>query len=150
MQKASSLLKIARDIAQPAAGSGGLAGVDEGNSPGLSNALVDLHSVFLHVEGHIGHMEEVVRKVFFDQIALVAAADDEVVDLVLGIDLEDVPEDRPATDFDHRLGTRMCLFAEPRAKTAGKDNCFHFIPLLPTNSMTTRQPTTTWYVGCFP
>jgi hypothetical protein len=78
-------------------------------------------------------VKEVVREVFLDEVALVAAADDEVVDLVLRIDLEDMPKDRPTSNFDHRLGTKNRLFAESGAQPAGKDNCFHFNLLLPEN-----------------
>ena len=50
-------------------------------------------------------MEEVVGEELLDDVALVAQADDEVVDAVLGVELEDVPEDGAAADFDHGLGT---------------------------------------------
>src|ERR1700761_464909 len=93
---------------------------------------MDLHAVLFHVEGDIGGVEEVVGEVLLDEVALVAAADDEVVDAVMGVDFEDVPQDRPAADFDHGLGTHHGLFAEPRAHSAGEDNCLHFsrLPLL--------------------
>ena len=36
-------------------------------------------------------MEEVIREVFLDYVAFVAAADNEIVNSVVGIDLHDVP-----------------------------------------------------------
>ncbi len=62
------------------------------------------HVVGVHVKRHIGGMQEVVGKILLDDVALVATADDEVMDAVLGINLQDVPENGPATNFDHRLG----------------------------------------------
>jgi len=125
--------KVAADVAETATGRGGVASIDQGDPPGLRNALMDLHSIFLHVEGDVRHVQEVVGEVFFDEIALVTAADDEIVDQVLRVGLQDMPEDWPAADFDHRLGTKDRFFAKPGAEAAGEDNCFHFIPLLPIN-----------------
>ena len=51
-------------------------------------------------------MQEVVGEVFLDHVALVAAADHEVIDAVGGVDFHDVPENRLAADLDHRLGLR--------------------------------------------
>ena len=65
-------------------------------------------------------MEEVVGEVFLDDVALVSAADDEVVDAVLGVELEDVPEDGSAADFDHGLGAEGGFFTEACAEAAGE------------------------------
>ena len=56
-------------------------------------------------------MQEVVGKVLFDEVALVAATDDEVGDAVVRIHLHDVPQDGLATDFDHGLGAGRGFFA---------------------------------------
>ena len=42
-----------------------------------------------------------------------------------GVDLEDVPEDRPAADLDHGLGRTRRFLAEPRAETTGQNDRFH-------------------------
>jgi hypothetical protein len=55
------------------------------------------------VDGHVRHVQEVVGEVLLDDVTLVTAADDEVVDAMGEYELQDVPEDRPAADFDHRL-----------------------------------------------
>ena len=81
--------------------------------------------LFVHVEGDVGGVEEVVGEELLDDVALVAAADDEVVDAVLGVELEDVPEDGAAADFDHRLGAEGGFFGDARAEAAGEDDCFH-------------------------
>jgi hypothetical protein len=65
---------------------------------------MDLDGVVAQVEGHVGHVEEVVGEVLLDDVALVAEADHEVVEAVVAVDLHDVPQDRPLADLDHRLG----------------------------------------------
>ncbi len=105
------VLEVAGYVSQAPARARIFTGIDQGHAPGFGDALMDLHSVFVHVEGHVRHVQEIVGEVFLDEVALVAAADNEVVDLVLGIDFEDVPKDRPAPDFNHRLGAKGGLFA---------------------------------------
>jgi hypothetical protein len=58
-------------------------------------------------------------------MALVATANDELIDSVEGIQLHDVPEYWFAADLDHRLWPDPCFFAQSGAETAGKDDCFH-------------------------
>ena len=87
--------------------------------------FVDLHAVGAQVEGDVGQVQEVVGEVFLDHVALVAAADDEVVDAVGGVELHDVPEDRLAADLDHGLGLEVGFLGEARAETTGKNNGFH-------------------------
>ena len=58
-------------------------------------------------------------------IARVAKADNEVVDPVRGIDVKNMPKDRLAADFNHRLWAHRRLFADSRAHAAGEDDCFH-------------------------
>ena len=47
-------------------------------TPRLSFFLVYDHAVVRHIEGDIGHMQEVVGEILFDNVALIAAADHEV------------------------------------------------------------------------
>ena len=78
-----------------------------------------------HVERDVRHVQEVVGEVLLDDVALVAAADDEVVDAVRRVDLHDVPEDRLAADLDHRLRLQIALFGDPRAEPAGENDGLH-------------------------
>ena len=87
--------------------------------------MVHRHLVLFHVEGDVRHVQEVIGEVFLDQVALVAAADDELGDTVEGIALHDVPENRTSTDLDHRFGSHRGLFREPCAKATGQNDCFH-------------------------
>ena len=70
-------------------------------------------------------MQEVIGEILLDHIALVAAADDEFVDAMGGLDLQDVPQDWPAADLDHGLGFEMGFLGDPSAEAAGKNHCFH-------------------------
>ncbi len=69
-------------------------------------------------------MEEVVGEVLFDQVALVAAADNEVVNTVLRIYLKNVPKDGPTADFDHRLGAYAGFFAQPGTQSPRQNTAF--------------------------
>ena len=83
------------------------------------------HLVAGDVEGDVGGVQEVVGEVLLDDVALVSQADDEVVDALLRVELEDVPEDGLAADLDHGLGADGGFFTETRAETAGEDDRFH-------------------------
>ena len=78
-----------------------------------------------HVERDVGHVQEVVREILLDDVALVAAADHEIVDAVRRVDLHDVPEDRLAADLDHRLRLQIALLGDPRAEPAGENDDLH-------------------------
>ena len=105
-----------------------LARVDERHPPGLGGGVMHLHLVGSHVEGHVRHVQEVILKILLDDVALVAEADDEFIDAVMGIDLHDVPDDRHAADLDHRLRLDVGFLGKPRSKAAGEENCFHRLP----------------------
>jgi hypothetical protein len=86
---------------------------------------VDLDGVAGEVEGHVARVQVVVREELLDDVALVAQADDEVVDPVGRVDLHDVPEDRLVADLDHRLRAHAGLLAHARAEAAGEDHGLH-------------------------
>src|ERR1700722_15471565 len=86
---------------------------------------MDLHAVLFHQERDIRRMQEVVGKKLLNYIPLVAEADDEVIDPMVGIDLEDVPKDWLPPDLDHRLGPHRSFFANSCAQSARKNNRFH-------------------------
>ena len=85
-----------------------------------------MHVVGLHVKSHIRRVQKIVRKILFDEVALVAAANNEVIDAVMRVHLHDVPENGLATNFDHGLGTRGGFFAETGTQPASQNNSFHF------------------------
>lgn len=76
---------------------------------------MNLHAVVSHVDRDIGHMQEVIGKILLDDIALVAQADDKIVDAVGRKYFHDVPDDRFTADLDHRLRLEMRFLADSRA-----------------------------------
>ncbi len=120
------ITEVGAHPAQAPTGFGLVAGVDQRDLPGLGGALVHLHVVaHIHVEGDITGVQEVIRKIFLDHVALVATAHDEIVNAERAVDLEDVPENRQAAYLHQRLGTHHGFFGEAGAPTTGKDDGFH-------------------------
>jgi hypothetical protein len=70
-------------------------------------------------------MQEVVGEILLDDVALVSAADDEIVNAMLGVNLQDVPENGTPTNFDHRLGADNGFFRQARAEATSEDYGFH-------------------------
>ncbi len=70
-------------------------------------------------------MQEIVREIFFDQVALVTTTDDEIVHAVSGINLHHVPQDGLAADLDHGLRLEVGLLGNTGPQTASKNDCLH-------------------------
>jgi len=118
-------LEVGLYTLEAAAGEGVGTCVNQGYAPGLGFAVVNLHLVGCHVEGDIAGVEEVVREVFLDHIALIAATYNEIVDTMRGIDFQNVPENRKAADLHHGLGANGGFFADPSAEPSGQNNSLH-------------------------
>ena len=113
----TAAVEIRPNPAQSATSLTQIAGIHQGHLPGLAFALVDLHVIVdIHMEVDITGMKKVVCGIFLDEIALVATANYEFVDAKVAVDLEDVQEDRFATNFNHWLGLEVGFFAEAGAK----------------------------------
>jgi hypothetical protein len=80
---------------------------------------VDINSVLADVDRDVRIMQEVVDKIFLDNIALISEAHDEIMYSGCGINFHDMPENGHPTDLDHRLRPDCRLFPEPAAETAG-------------------------------
>ncbi len=76
-------------------------------------------------------MKEVIPKILFYYIAAIAAAYDELVDAIGRIDLHHMPQDRPAANFNHRLGLEMGLFGNASAESSGKNDRLQWPSLEP-------------------
>src|ERR1700677_3355726 len=89
--------------------------------------------IVAHIERHIRHMKEIICEIFLDHIALVAEADDEIVDALGAVDLHDMPEDRHSADLGHGLWPGCGLLREAGAEPPRPDHCFHayLTPFLP-------------------
>src|SRR3977135_2015803 len=70
-------------------------------------------------------MEEVIREVTLDDISPVSAANDKVAYTTGRVDLHDVPKDRFATNFNHRLRPEVALFTDSCAFAACKNYSLH-------------------------
>jgi hypothetical protein len=68
-----------------------VAGIDQRDIPGFGAFVVHFHAVVTHIERNIGHMQEVIGKILLDYIALVTAADDEIMHSIVRIHFHDVP-----------------------------------------------------------
>src|SRR5262249_45203470 len=77
---------------EPTAGHGVLARVHQGHTPGFGRGVVDFYGVCFEVERHVRAMQRVVCEVFLNHVALIAEADDEVVDAEVRVGFHDVPE----------------------------------------------------------
>lgn len=73
----------------------------------------------------------VVKKEVLDHLAFVTEGDDELLEAVAGIGPHDMPENRIASNLDHWLGPHRCLFSQPRAESASKNNYLHPLAALP-------------------
>jgi hypothetical protein len=66
-------------------------------------ASPDIRRGFFDVDENIGAMQNVVRKIFLDDVAFVAEANDEVVQPVMGVMPHNMPKDGVRADLDHWL-----------------------------------------------
>ena len=97
------IFHIRRNATQAAARHGRFSSIDQGHTLGLSTLLKHFHAVVADVEGDIGHVQKVIRKILFDHIAFEPTANHKVIHTIMRIDLHDVPQNRFAADLNHRL-----------------------------------------------
>ena len=111
----------------PAAGHGGKAGVHHGDLPALGIVPVDDHLVSAvgEVEGDVRGVQKIVRKIFLDDMLLVARADDEFVEAVGGIELHDVPQNGHPPQLHHGLGAVLALVADPGSESPCQNDNLH-------------------------
>ena len=120
---------VGGDTLEAAASHGVVTGIHQGYFPRFGFLVMHFHAVIGHVKGDVGHVQEVVSKVLFDDVALVAAADDKVVHAMGGIPLKNVPKDGLATHFDHGFGFEVGFFGYAGAQATGQDDGFHVLSL---------------------
>ena len=60
-------------------------------------------------------MQEIVGKIFLDHIPFIPAADDEIINAVMGVGFHDMPQDRLATNLYHGFGPDRGLLSYSRA-----------------------------------
>ena len=70
-------------------------------------------------------VQDVIGKVFFDDIALVAQANHELVEAVTRINFHDVPQNGHPANLYHWLRFNNRFFAQAGAQATGKNDNFH-------------------------
>src|SRR5207237_10841975 len=73
----------------------------------------------------VGYRFVVVEEVLLDDFALVAEAEDAIVESPRLVPLHDVPENRLASDSDHRLRDPLGRFTHTDAEAAAEDDDLH-------------------------
>ena len=114
--------------------------VDYGHAPRLRHIVVDDKLVVVgKIKGYIGPMQVIIGEIFLDHMALIAAADDKIIVSVIRINFHDMPQNRSAADFNHRLWTQVAFLRYARSKAARQNNNFHVSSLFHAVSETTVQ-----------
>ena len=83
------------------------------------------HGAGLQVDAEVAGDACIFGEEPLDDVAFIAEQDHEFLEALLRINLHDVPQDRPAADFDHRLRYRHRLFGEAGAASTGQYRNFH-------------------------
>ena len=81
--------------------------------------------IIIHIKSYIGHVQEVVCEVFFDNVSLIAAANHKIANPMRRVKLQDVPKQRPPANFDHRLRSKVGFLRNSGSKTPGEYHSFH-------------------------
>jgi hypothetical protein len=102
-----------------------LSGIYESNGPRLGKFLKNLHFIMLHVERDVRHMKKIIGEILFDDVTLVTATYDEVMDPMARIHLHDVPKNRTPTYFYHGLWARIGFFTDPRSDATCQNYSLH-------------------------
>jgi hypothetical protein len=101
-------------------------GIHEGNLKVLGVGIVYDYFIILQFYGHIGVMQEIIKKIFLNNIPLVAQANDKIVKPLGRKYFHDMPEDRLIPDLDHRFWSQMGFFRDPGSQAAGENYHLHF------------------------
>ena len=82
------------------------------------------HAVFSHVKCDVRHVQKIVCKIFLDDVALIATANDKVINAVMGIGLHDVPQDWLTTYLNHGLWLGVSFLTDTSTQSTSKNYCF--------------------------
>jgi glycine/D-amino acid oxidase-like deaminating enzyme len=94
---------------------------EEAHAAGMAARL----GVAAEGERDVTRVPAVVAEKLLDHLAFVAETEHEVPEAVGGVDLHDVPEDRPVADRHHWLWTKLRLLPEPRSFAAAENHYLH-------------------------
>src|SRR5882757_4502081 len=119
------IVEIGQGSPDATARHGLLAGIQERHPPGLDPIAMVVRLTCVEVERDVRPAKGVVAKVLLDEMAFVAAEDDELVEPVGRVHLHDVPEDRLSADLDKWLWSDGAFLAYPGPIAASKDDDLH-------------------------
>ena len=92
------------------------------------------HGAVTHVEGDITGVENVVGAVLLNHLSPVSITNDEVMDSVMAIDLQDVPQAWFATGFHHRFLARIGLLRDLSPQVTSKNHCLQSCCAVPSGT----------------
>ena len=102
MQKGASPTHL-RMRFKPATGHGADPGIYEPHAPWFHGMAMDDRGVVCDIERDVGTMQMIIREIFFDDVALIAKADNELVDAVGRKAAHDMPQNGLTADLHHRF-----------------------------------------------
>ena len=70
-------------------------------------------------------MNQEITKVLLNDLTLITAGDQEILEAMTRVDVHDVPEHRLTADFDHRLRPQRCFLGQSSAKTSRENHDLH-------------------------
>src|SRR5215471_3652548 len=110
-------IEIASRPANPGSSHRGVAGFSQRHAPAfLAMSIVKPdRRRRAQPNGEVLHPGFVIQEEILDDIALVAETQNEVSQAMVGIQLHNVPENRPASDLHHRLWPDLRFFSQTSA-----------------------------------
>jgi hypothetical protein len=99
--------------------------VNQRNLPVFGVIFMNFHAVLAHIESYITIIKCIVGEIFFYDMPFVTATNNKLVNAEGGIDFHNMPKNRLATNFYHRLRPNATFFTDTGTITTCKDNCFH-------------------------
>src|SRR6266536_1126051 len=96
------------------------------NDPILALLILSLDPSAGQVDADASTQAVIIHEEAFDHFASVAQRNVKLLRSVVGTVLQNMPENRPASDFDHGLGLDFGFFGQSRAQATGKNDDFHW------------------------
>ena len=122
-----ALTEVRAEALDASAGAGLLSGLDQGDAPLVAfvAGAMNADPSGAHIDRDVSGERGIVRHPPLDVIALVAKSHDEIIESVMGVHLDDVPEDGLSTHLNHRLRLFDGLLREPAAEPTGQNRDLH-------------------------
>lgn len=123
----SIIFQIVGHPANTSAGLSGKTGLGQSHRPVILVVAAVKLDGFLptEVHGDIPHPGFVVEEEVLDDVALVAQAQDEIIEAVAGVVLHDVPQYRAPPDLHHGLWLELGLLTQPGSLASTEDDSLH-------------------------